>query len=337
MKSNNKDISELRQDPVKGDWVIIATARGKRPHAFFGKPAVIDQPKEGCPFENPFLEMELSLVYWNNEKKEKRDWYLVVIPNKFSALERGGVGDIRKEGPYSITKGVGFHDLIIMRDHDKFIPDLSKEEATLMVSAYQARYIEISKDKSIAYILILHNHGKEAGASLRHLHSQIIAPSIIPTDIQRSIDASKKYFIKNKKCIHCEILDYEIKSKKRIVYQNKKFVVFVPFASKIAFEMNIFPKDHQDSLLQLKKENIKFFADALQKALLKLRVGLNDPAFNFFIHSSPVKGNHKHYHWHLEIFPKTSTWAGYEIGTGMDISAVRPEDSAKFLRSVKIL
>ncbi|MBI3671368.1 HIT domain-containing protein [Candidatus Azambacteria bacterium] len=334
-EKNKKDISEIRQDPVKGEWVIIATARGKRPHAFSGTPATIaDQKKESCPFEDPFSEREPSLVFWND--KSKKDWSLVVIQNKFPALEPVKAEKIRKEGPYHIAKGVGFHELVIARDHDKFIPDLSKKDAEILVLAYNQRYREILKNRSVEYVFILHNHGRDAGASLRHLHSQIIAPSVVPTDVQRSIDASEKYFSKNKKCIHCKILKYELKDKKRVVYQNKKFAVFVPFASKMAFEINIFPKEHEDSFGDLKREDMKFFADALQKALQKLRVALNDPAFNFFIHSSPKSGNHKHYHWHMEIFPKTSVWAGYEIGTGMPISAVRPEDAAKFLRGAKV-
>ncbi len=339
MKTNkNKiDASEIRQDPVKGEWVIIATARGKRPHAFSGEPATIKQSKSSCPFENPFLEKKpIDVFLKKGGKNEEKDWSLVVLPNKFPALSNGGPLKLRKEGPYNIMRGVGAHELIIMRDHDKFIPDLSKDEVKDMILAYKKRYIDLSKEKIIEYILILHNHGRAAGSSLRHLHSQIIAPPVVPIDVLRSINSSKKYFQKHKKCVHCEMVQYEIKSKKRIICQNKKFVAFIPFASRIAFEIRIFPKEHQSSFAQLKEEDIKFFGDLLQKSLGKLRSGLNDPAFNFFIHSTPTKGKHEHYHWHLSILPKTSIWAGYEIGSGMEISAVLPEEAARFLKNVKL-
>lgn len=332
---NKKDVSEIRQDIVKGEWVIIATARGKRPHAFFGEPATIKQSKSKCPFEDPFLEGTPISVYLKRGGKDEKDWSVIILPNKFPALSREGSLKLKKEGPYSVVRGVGFHELVIMRDHNKFIPDLSKNEAENMVSAYHKRYVELSKEKIVAYILILHNHGRAAGSSLRHLHSQIIAPPVVPIDVQRSIDSSKKYFQKYKKCVHCFMIQYEMKSKKRIIYQNKKFIAFIPFASRIAFEIRIFPKEHQSSFAQLKKEDMKLFADILQKSLGKLRNGLNDPAFNFFIHTTPTKGKHEHYHWHVAILPKTSTWAGYEIGSGMEISAVLPEEAAKFLRSVK--
>lgn len=334
MTKKQKDTSQLRQDFISDRWVIIATARGKRPHAFAGEPASIKQPKKTCPFENPFSERDPIFVYWNDEMK--KDWQTAVLPNKFPAIENGVCGEFEKDGIYTQTKGVGFHELVISRDHDKFIPDLNPKEAESYLKAFRERYLQLAKEKCVEYILILHNHGKIAGASLRHLHSQIITLPLMPSHVGKSMDRSKSYFDQYKKCSHCEMVEYEIKDKKRIVYQNKSFIAFVPFASSIAFEIKILPKKHQDSFGLVSDEDLKQLADVLQKSLVKLRIGLNDPAFNFFIHSSPAKGDHKSFHWHLDIFPKTSIWAGFEIGTGVDISAVLPEEAAKFLRGIKL-
>ncbi len=331
-----KDKSELRQDLASGKWVIISTARGKRPHAFFGAPASIKQPKSKCPFENPFAEAEPKEVYLKEGgKNEKKDWSLVVLPNKFPAVFPDILKKETKEGIYRKISGFGFHELFVARDHDKFIPDLSKKEAIELVSSYKKRYEKLSENKNIEYIIIIHNHGKDAGASLRHLHSQLIASPVVPDEIALSMQKAGEYFKKHKSCVYCDVLKYETKAKKRIVYQNKKFVVFVPFAASIAFEMKIFPKEHQASFSEARKEDLEYFADALQESLGKLRTALNDPAFNFFVHSTPTKKKQKHYHWHLEILPKTSVWAGYELGSGMKISAVYPEDAAKFLRNAK--
>ena len=332
-----KDTSELRKDPVKGEWVIIATARGKRPHAFSGLPATIKQPKSTCPFEDPFSERDPVMVLIKDEAKDpKKDWSLVVLPNKFPALMEGNNIKETKNGVYEKMTGVGFHEVIILRDHDKFIPDLSENDVFDLIFAYRERLKEIYKNKIVKYAMILHNHGKEAGASLRHLHSQIIAVPVIPINIQRSLDGSKKFFKKHKKCVHCQMIKDDLKKKDRVVLQNKEFIAIVPFASRIAFELRIFPKNHQSDFRDLKNEDIKFFADILQKSLLKLRLCLNDPAFNFFIHTVPSFGKHDYYHWHLEILPKTSVWAGYELGSGMEVSAVLPEEAAKFLRQIKL-
>jgi len=335
--NKNKNVSELRQDPVTEEWVVIATARGKRPGDFAIKPADTSQDISECPFENPFLEQDPLLVQLKDGGADpKKDWSLVVLRNKFPAFFGGDCTAFEKEGPYTKTGSAGHHEVVILKEHGKFIPDIALDELCKMIEAYYERFIEISKDECVKYISIFHNHGKEAGASIGHLHSQIIALSVLPLNIKRSLLGSEKYFEKHGRCVHCDIINFELENKKRIVFENDKFLVLVPFASKIAFQMEVFPKKHQSSFSELKKEDMYSFAEALQLALGKLKRGVNDPPFNFFIHTTPVKDDKfEHYHWHLEILPKTSIWAGFELGTGMEISAVIPEEAAEFLRNVE--
>jgi UDPglucose--hexose-1-phosphate uridylyltransferase len=334
--NKNKNVSELRQDIVMGEWVVIATTRGERPGDLAIKSADTSQDISKCPFEDPFLEQEPLLVQLKEGGVDpKKDWSLVVLRNKFPAFTKGDCTIFEKEGPYLKTGSIGHHEVVILKEHGKFIPDISLDEVCSMIDAYHRRFIEISKDECVRYISVFHNHGKEAGASIGHLHSQIIASSVLPVNVKRSLCGAKKYFEKNGKCVHCDVIDFELKDKKRIVFENDKFIVVVPFASKIAFQMEIFPKEHQSSFSMLKKEDVYFFAEALQSTITKLKKGVNDPPFNFFIHTTPVKNSEfEHYHWHLEILPKTAIWAGFELGTGMEISAVIPEDAAEFLREI---
>ena len=171
MKTDSKipqKISQLRKDAVSGDWVIIATGRGKRPHAFAKeKRERFEQPIEKCPFENLFAG----------------EWFLQVIPNKYPALSRGICGKEIKRDPYTIMDGTGFHEVIITRDHQRQIAEFSQEEAELVLKAYQERYLALRNKECVKYILIFHNHGREAGASISHPHSQLIALPIIPPDV----------------------------------------------------------------------------------------------------------------------------------------------------------
>jgi len=330
--NDNKEkhsISQLRQDLVTGDWVVIATGRGKRPHAFSGNPSTVKEPKENCPFESfaeegPFVPL-------------LREGSVTVIPNKFPAFASGVCKVFSKEGPYTFADGVGFHEVFVLKDHDRYIPDLETEEVKDLVRAYRERYNSIAKQECIAYVSVFHNHGREAGASLAHPHSQLIAIPIIPADVERSVAGSARYFKEHGKCAHCEMLAHELAARSRIIAENEKFVAFVPFASRIAFEVRIFPKAHQHGFGMLKDEDISFVADMLKQSLAKLRVGLNDPAYNFFIHTAPVGSAdaYEHYHWHIEILPRTSTWAGFELGTSIEISAIAPEDAAEFLRGTE--
>lgn len=342
-----KHISELRQDIVTGDWVLVATGRARRPnefakHAVRGKP----QPKKGCPFER--LLPAAVLVYdrrgdnFRLTGKDKRylekNWWIQVVPNKYPAFGRGLCGIERRTGPYFWQDGVGFHDVVVSRDHNQPVASMSREEVAVILRAYRDRYLLLKDEDCIEYISIFYNHGREAGASIYHPHSQIIAAPVIPPDVSRSLRGSAEYFRKNKKCPHCVMLEFELKDKKRIIHMNKDFAAFCPFVPRQAFEIRIFPRRHQSRFEKVTESEIHSLAEVLQGALVRLERGLSDPAYNFFIHTAPTYGvgKEEYYHWHIEIIPKTSIWAGFEIGTGIEISTIAPETAAQFLRKIKV-
>lgn len=332
-----KTVSELRQDIVSGDWVVIATGRAKRPHEFLKqKRSRFNQPQKTCPFEN--LHEEALLFYAFGGRQEKNNWWVEVVPNKYPAFGKGVCSLFRQVGPYQWIEGVGFHEVVVTRSHERSIAAMSREEVELVLRVYQERYLAISKDECVRYISILHNHGRLSGATISHPHSQIIAIPVIPPDIGKSIRGSGDYSRKYQTCIHCLVLRYELKAKERIIYENKSFVVIVPFASKTAFEIRIFPKKHSPHFEEMEVEERSFLADVMRVSLAKLFKGLNNPDYNFFLHTAPTRDSQKfqQYHWHFEILPKTAIWGGFEISTGIEISTITPEEAAKFLREVKV-
>lgn len=330
-------VSELRQDLVSGDWILLAPERASRPELFAkGRRAKISGLKN-CPFENPqkFGNQPPSLVY---QKPDGQDWFLQVIENKFPAVGAGRCGIIENIGPYSFQDGTGRHEVIILRDHARFLSDYHPEEIKRLLEAYIDRLKTLSGLPCIEYISIFHNHGKEAGASVLHPHSQALALPVVPPDIKRSLAGSTAYFHKYKKCVHCQMIEFEIKNKERLIYENKSAVVFSPFASRNNFEVRIFPKKHRSEFGAVEKEELIFIAEALKVSLAKISFGLKDPAFNMFLHTVPcLKPKHlSHYHWHFEILPKLSHLGGFELGTGIDIITLAPEKAAEYLRKVKI-
>ena len=183
------------------------------------------------------------------------------------------------------------------------------------------------------YISIFHNHGREAGASLAHPHSQLIAIPILPSDIRRSLSGSNVFYRKHEKCVHCAMLDWERKDEKRIVFQNKDFIAICPFVSRDAYEVRIFPQRHSAYFEETTDEGLALLTEVFQEALKRLYEKLDNPAYNFYLHTAPVDGGeYPQYHWHFEIIPKTETSAGFEFGTGVEISTVEPEKAAKILR-----
>jgi len=325
--------SQLRQDLVSGDWIVIAPNRGKRPHQLVKKPDKRKiAPKAGCPFENPQKSGHRKpiLIYGN-----AGDWQLQIIENKFPAFtHRKACSFLTSQGPYLVTQTVGHHELVVTRNHFKSFDRLSAAEANQVFEAFRDRYLMFLNDRCISYAAIFHNWGPKAGASIFHPHYQIVAIPVLPPDISRSLNGSLEYFRKNKKCVHCLMIDEELKNKKRIIYQNKGAIAFAPFVSKEPFEARIFPKKHMPYFENTLDHDLADMANALQRVLRKIRKNLKDPDYNFFIHTAPLinKKKYKPYHWHIEIRPKISIRAGFELGTGVDINAVDPDDAAKLLR-----
>lgn len=328
-KNNSKYVSELRQDLVSGDWMIVATGRAKKLNSLIGGRKKFEQKISDCPFENPQItgHGEPLLIYGKKNK-----WSLQVIKNKFPIIGYGQCPISHKEGPYIVMEGVGFHEIVITRDHKKHLALMSIEKIVEVLKAYQERYIVLMDHQCVNYVFIFHNHGREAGASISHPHSQIIALTVLPSDVKRSLSGAKRYYEEHHKCVHCEMIKWE-KEEKRCVFQNEHFIVFAPFVPRVNFELRIYPKKHQSNFEKITSAERKYLAEALWQALRRLYRGLKDPAYNFFIHTAPCDGkNYKYYHWHIEILPKTNTWAGIELGTGVEIISVKPEDVAKFLR-----
>jgi len=326
-----ESISEFRQDPVSGDWVLLAPIRNMG-HKFEGR-AEIKLSKNKCPFENPskFGNAPPVLVYQN---ETKNDWFLQIIPNKYPAVGQGNGCPAYQKGLYKIQDGVGFHEIVIFRDHDRYLADFTKEEIKKVLLAFQERYKSLAEEKYIEYISIFHNHGKEAGSTIPHPHSQILALPIVPPDVSHSINGSRRYFQDHNQCIHCRMLNQELKERKRVIYQNKGMIVITPFASKAEFEIRIFPKKHFAFFEKVEEQELVYLADALKFAFFKIYKKLKDPAFNFFIHTAPTIRNrdYAHYHWHIEILPKFDIFGGFELGTGMDIITLAPEKAAEIFK-----
>src|SRR3989344_206295 len=272
-------VSELRLDLVSNDWVIIATGRGRRPETFSPKKrAQKPASAKNCPFCQPQILEKAILKYGES----KNDWSVMVMPNDYPVFAQGEDLNERASGPNKIMDGLGFHEVIITKDHRKQMAQFSQKEIKEVIDVYQTRYLDL---------------------------------------------------MNNKKCVYCAMIEWDSKEGKRIIYENDKFIVLSPFAPKVSFETRVYPKEHLPYFEKMSEKEKELFAEAFGIALTKLYQGLGDPAYNFYIHTAPCdRGNYKHYHWHLIILPKTAVWAGFELGTGIEVSTIEPERAADFLR-----
>jgi len=330
---------ELRRDPVTNRWVIIATERSKRAMDFSTRSEELKS--NFCPFDygNEYTTPPEILAFRSKDSQPNSPgWWIRVVPNKFPALN----DDLKLEryghGMYDAVTGFGHHEIVIETpDHNASIATLEQEQVEEVVWAYKTRYNAIAKSENIRYVLIFKNHKRDAGASLHHAHSQIIATPIVPKRVQEELDGSRMLYKFKERCVFCDIIYQERMESTRIIEESDNFIAICPYAARFPFETWILPKKHNHDFGKISEKEVPGFAEILKRSLLRIYKSLENPPFNFMLHTAPATGDGKDfYHWHLEIVPRLTKIAGFEWGSGFYINPTPPEDAAKYLRSVEL-
>lgn len=334
-------VNEFRKDLVSGEWVLISSLRARRPHDSARER--LTQEAAECVFEPGRLEGHVDplVVYdhgrrmpWHGDWAGR--WTTAVIPNKYPAVTAGACGEPTMRGPFATHPAHGFHELVITRDHDRDFARFSTEETAEVLHAYRDRYRSIAKDECGDYISIFHNHGRAAGASVYHNHSQIISTPIIPPEVLRSLGGAEEYFRQHGSGVHRALIDWELSEGARVVHENAQFIAFCPFVSKAGYEVRIFPKTQQARFEESGDDCLRDCADCLNIVLRKLHRALDDVDYNFYIHTAPPVRDpivsYDYYHWHIEVVPRIPIAAGFELSTAIYINPFDPDDCAKHLR-----
>lgn len=328
---------ELRKDPINGRWVIIATERAARPSDFKSEPQVM---RAGfcpfCPGNEDKTPPEIVAIREPGTRANTPGWSVRVVPNKFPALQIEGDLNKRGEGIYDKMHGIGAHEVIIeTTEHVVSSTGLPRAQMANVVRIYRDRLADLKRDRRLLFGLIFKNVGSAAGASLEHTHSQLIATPVVPIRVQSELQGSLGFFNYRGRCIFCDMLIQEETFEKRMIAESGDFVAFAPFASRFPFETWILPKHHQSHFENTSDAYCEQLAGILTLALRKLEKALENPPYNFIIHSGPYDtGNLDYYHWHVEIIPRLTKVAGFEWGTGFYINPVAPESAAEFMREV---
>ncbi len=340
---------ELRKDPVIGRWVIVATERARRPGNIV-EPQENKVDEDQCPFCEHRENQTPPEIYAirKNHHVNSAGWDVRVVPSINPILRIEGDLDHHGHGLYDMLQGVGAHEVIIETPkHTANMADLEVKHIEMVLKTYAHRINDLEGDARFKYVLAYKNYGWTAGGgSIRHARSQIIATPVIPMRVKEELVGSKKYFEYHGRCLYCDLVNQELASRERVVLENDHFVAVTPFASRFPFEVWILPKTHNCDFAKSNANAFGDLASILKNILQKLKIGLNDPAYNYIIHSAPFRRKngaaHKwatieeDYHWHIEIMPRISHVAGFEKGTGFYICPIPPEHTADFLRKVKV-
>ena len=332
---------QLRKNPVTREWVIIATERSKRPSDFSQSEDLSTKPVfvDNCPFcpgnEDKTPPEVLAFRSDPAAQPNTPGWWVRVVPNKYPAftiegdLERSGVG------MYDFMNGVGAHEVIIETpEHNKCMATISQHQAEEVWWACRQRMIDLARDPRFKYVSVFRNHGKAAGTSLEHPHSQLVALPMVPMGVYTEIRGADQHYDFHDRCIFCDMIRQERNYGERIVVETDDYLAFEPFAARFPFETWIMPKQHIKCFTDVDQKLLQGFVFVLQNVLRRMKVCLNNPPYNYTLHTAPSGTEKDHtFHWHLEIMPRLTIAAGFEMGTGIYINVTAPEDAAKHLRA----
>ncbi len=321
----------------------MAPERGLRPESLaLPKEERQPGPCVFCGGQEALDPHEIAAMRFPGTAPNTPGWLVRVLPNKFPALRIEGELVREGVGLFDMMSGIGAHEVIVETpDHNVELADLPEDHIAAVFRTFQDRVNDLQGDDRFKYVLIFKNQGYLAGATLGHAHSQLIATPVTPKRVKEELNGARRYYEFKHRCVFCDIIKQEMKlTPERMVLETDSFVVLSPFAAHVPFEVWILPKRHSCDFGTISQQEAHGLAYALKQTLLKLRVALSDPPFNFLIHTAPFRRPRVGYwatiqqdfHWHLEIVPRVTRQAGFEEGSGFYINPILPEEAASVLK-----
>jgi UDPglucose--hexose-1-phosphate uridylyltransferase len=335
----------MRKDVFTGRWVIMAETTTVRPSDFHFKKFV--RETTFCPFcetNEGSTPPEVFAIRNPGSSPNGPGWSVRVVPNSAPRLRIEGELGRRAEGFHDLMNGVGAHEIIAETPrHYSGLHELEIHEISNVLRAYIARMVDLEGDKRIRYVLIFKNHGEEAGAhTISHSISQLMALSVTPRAVKTKLMIARDYFASKERCIYCDVLQQELKGRKRLIAENEDFLALAPFASRFPFEMAVFPKSHNSAFSRISPGQVESLARILRDVLRKLDQTLGGPPYNLSLQDRPFLRPRAGYwntieedfHWHMEILPQVVRVTGFEWASEFFYNPVPPEIATRCLSPV---
>ena len=332
-------MSEFRYCKLKKEWRLFAPERLRRPNDLNNKKEI--HPGElihdKCPFDmgkEQYTPNEITRVSQDGK------WKCRVVPNLYNALSINVQPESTRDGFYEKLGGFGAHEIVIETpNHDKQIWDYDYNDFVNYFTIIQERVINLQKDKRFAYLSVFKNQGENAGASMSHSHSQIIALPFVPKKIKEENEYKKEYFKEHKRALLDDLVYEELAHKKNIISQNSEFVIYCPYASEFAFEAKIVSKKKLSSLKEFNKSDMSALCDIVNEFFTLYYKALGEVPFNMIIKNAPYEDyderTKEFFRFHIEIKPRIYKQAGFELDSDISINVVLPENASKIYKESK--
>ncbi|MFH2204156.1 MAG: HIT domain-containing protein [Elusimicrobiota bacterium] len=326
---------EFRQNIATKEWVIFDTEHPHKPEELRNSAKPAKSPQKECPF-CPGAEAKTSgatFVVGGDDA-----WRIRCFEKKHPVLMQNAPKIKDRHPLYRALPGEGIHEVIVdTPDHEAHLATMPEAQALDLFATYQQRFQTMLHNPHIAMPLLFKNHGNGPDCVTSHEHSQIVGTSVVPLSIRSRMDEATKYYESTGLCVFCKMLEQEMKDQVRVIEENNHFLAFVLYASLSPFHIWILPKRHATSFGDANEKEIADLARIMQKVAKRLDQGLNDPAYNYVIQSTPLdRGDSEAFHWYMTMIVHTTKASGFQLGSGMFTNTVLPEESARYLRDLKI-
>jgi len=178
------------------------------------------------------------------------------------------------------------------------------------------------------YLQVVQNWGAQSGARTNHLCFEFYDLPQIPHRIAEELGGAARYVIREGECPYCRLVREATRTRERLVWEDTDSVAFAPWASRSAFELWIVPRRHDADFGRATDADIRATGSALRNVLTTLAHTLDGPPYNLILHTAPLRERvDATYHWHWEIHPRLRDIAGLELGTGLPVNPVSPEEA----------
>jgi len=322
-------VSELRWNPMLGQWVITATHRQDRTY----KPPAEFCPI--CPTKSADFPTEIPVP----------DFYIAVFQNKFPSLRpQPEPPEVEGTKLYAVREAMGECEVVVYTaDHVGSLTTLDEEKMYCLVDVWVDRFRELGDREGVEYVFIFENRGEAVGVTLHHPHGQIYAYPYIPPIPERELHQALEHHATTGRCMFCDILAEEKRDGRRILLEDEHTVAFVPFFARFPYEVHVMPKRHLNALPDLDSEERRSLARALQEVVRRYDALFDAPMpYMMAMHQRPTDGgDYEYYHFHVEFLPlkrsadKLKYLAGSESGAGAFVTDMSAEYQAERLKGVK--
>lgn len=321
-------MSQLRLNPLTGRWVAVSTGRMERPGGFAPRnPRVEADPSRPCPFCPGNEESTPPALETYGPEGQ---WLVRVVPNLYPAFEGDEALVAEHLGPvFTQARSSGIHEVLVLDpDHEAGLADIDERQAGLVMAALRDRFEEHARRPNVRYTQAIVNHGREAGASIDHPHGQLLGIPFVPGELAEELAGFVRF---GEACLLCTTVEAELGAGHRLVQADERAAVIAPFWSGVPYELLIVPMQHEAHIDQAEPADLVAVGRALRTALGRLRRAVGDVAYNVVFHTAPHHQHELAYHWHAHVFPRLTSIAGFEQGTGVLINIVAPEVAARDL------